>query len=392
MNSVVAFLHSNYLENTAGVEKVVLEQEHVFRLRNIDFFVVIPICRKISVANKNIPLRTKEYLIIKNGKIYKRTDIYQLTDWILEEHTITLAIIHHLSNFEHDEKMIVLMETISKRIKTIYYIHDYASICFNHVLMKNGKKYCGEQDVSISLRKCWNCKYYLFAVLDESFYRKFMDRVNIYAFVFPSEVVREIWLKKYSNLIEKTMVVPHQIFSEEMMGIDRPLDKVIKVSYVGYASKEKGWNFWKKVVKEISGYKEIRCYMLGKTNENLDGVQHEDVSFHGNKDNAMVDKLISKGIHIAFLWSECPETYSYTFFESYIAGCYVVTGKNSGNIARMVDHFKCGRVFNKEEDFIEWIKNVEIVKKELNNFYSYNTQRPRKLLPNDFVLKFNDYL
>ena len=51
----------------------------------------------------------------------------------------------------------------------------------------------------------------------------------------------------------------------------------------------------------------------------------------GNR-QLMVETLRKHQIDVTLLWSLCPETFSFTLFESLAAGCYVLTYKDSGNI------------------------------------------------------------
>jgi glycosyltransferase involved in cell wall biosynthesis len=46
----------------------------------------------------------------------------------------------------------------------------------------------------------------------------------------------------------------------------------------------------------------------------------------------MIDALRKNEIDVAFLWSICPETFSFTLYEALAAGCFVITNPASGNI------------------------------------------------------------
>jgi hypothetical protein len=51
---------------------------------------------------------------------------------------------------------------------------------------------------------------------------------------------------------------------------------------------------------------------------------------------SMVEALVHNKIDVAFLWSLCPETFSFTLYESIAAGCFVLTNRDSGNIGAYV--------------------------------------------------------
>ncbi|MCP6651821.1 hypothetical protein NL518_27345, partial [Klebsiella pneumoniae] len=111
---------------------------------------------------------------------------------------------------------------------------------------------------------------------------------------------------------------PHQnVLIKLRNAIDMPSPK-IKIGYIGGQSPIKGYLQWKEVVNQ---YKEsYDFYHLGSWQEELAGVSYIPVSVLKQGDEKMVEAIRAHKIDIAFLWSNCPETYSFTFFESLAAG------------------------------------------------------------------------
>jgi hypothetical protein len=69
---------------------------------------------------------------------------------------------------------------------------------------------------------------------------------------------------------------------------------------------------------------------------------------------AMVEALKDNKIDVAFLWSLCPETFSFTLYESLAAGCFAVTNKDSGNIqSYLKQNTKRGLVLENEESLFK---------------------------------------
>ena len=89
-------------------------------------------------------------------------------------------------------------------------------------------------------------------------------------------------------------------------------------------------------------------YCLGENDEIIPGIEYRDVSFIEDGEMAMENALVSNSIDISFLWSIWPETYSYTYYESFPAGTFVITNKMSGNMADLVKRNQNGIVL---EDF-----------------------------------------
>lgn len=386
MSNVLVFLHSNYLQHNAGVEKVVLEQEHLFREKGFDFFAICPIPQVKLIFGQHLPLPTKEYLIIKNGKEEKRCSMSELAECVLKI-TWDAVIIHHLKNYSNRTILLSILKTLSDRSPIFIYIHDFATICFNHVLMKKGI-YCSKKKIGTSFSKCCDCKFYLFSLLDHRFYKRLFSYINFSGIIFPSDVIYKIWHTAYPNVPEKSCkIIPHQKFSQDQARWEYTDVHEVKIAYVGYASPEKGWTFWKLLTTKLEGIMQYRFFVLGNTNETIPNVLYEPVSFLKSGKDAMVNALKRNNIDIAVLWSRRPETYSYTFYESYISRTFIITSVESGNIAHMVKKLRCGKVFASEMDCLRWLKDVKQVQDALNEFHKNNLYRPMELIPNDEIME-----
>jgi len=68
----------------------------------------------------------------------------------------------------------------------------------------------------------------------------------------------------------------------------------------------------------------------------------------------MAETLRDHNIDVAFLWSICPETFSFTLYESLSAGCTILTNQNSGNIQAYVrEHPETGIVLDGKNSLME---------------------------------------
>jgi len=71
----------------------------------------------------------------------------------------------------------------------------------------------------------------------------------------------------------------------------------------------------------------------------------------------MTEALQDNNIDVAFLWSICPETFSFTLYESLAAGCTVLTNRNSGNIQAYVrEHPEAGIVLEHENALLSCLR------------------------------------
>jgi hypothetical protein len=383
--TIAVLLHSNYLANNAGVEKVVLEQQILCNDLNMDFVAIFPIIKVRKIHQRHIYIKSGNFKLVKNGIVkgeYKFEEIINL----LTSMNIKSLLIHHFIGYKLGDVLIDFVKMFQCPI--FYYIHDYATICSNHTLLKNNKRFCGSEGIKFT--KCFNCRFYYSGIKRVNFYKKFFEECRNIQLVFPSETIKTIWLGVYGKENEdRCHVVPNQKFSKETTNIkkDKTFEK-IKIAYIGYQNRVKGWEAWKKICnlnKEV-----LVPFVLGSCHEILDNVQVVNVSFIENGPNAMIDAIINNDIDIAFLWSTRPETYGYTFYESYIGGSFILTNNDSGNISHMTKKLDCGKSFDSEQELINYLSNVENVRNDLKKHAGKYPNNPKNLITNDYIFKLID--
>ena len=99
-----------------------------------------------------------------------------------------------------------------------------------------------------------------------------------------------------------------------------------------------------------------------------------------------------KKIDIAFLWSICPETFSFTLYESLAAGCYVITNPASGNIQDVIKKdTQLGMVYPTETEMLAAFDSADLI--ETNIYFRKNVRRYASLgfAENDTETARGDY-
>lgn len=375
--AILSISHTSYINNVGGVEKVILEQSEVANKDGYTFIALHPICISFKIKGHVICRSFNCYGIhIDKGEIIRFKPDELLT--VLMSYDIHKVYIHSLISYPI-EQIVSLLKGFSNA-SIFFYVHDYKSICDGHNLLKNKIHYCG--DNGLNFAKCFNCRFYLPGLISSRNYRHFISSFPCMKFIFPSEIAKNIWKKTYNIIDEdRLLVLPHQIFSISTMEYAR--NEKLKLAYIGYKSYNKGWSTFRNLVAYINNNEiDIELYVLGKTDEHLQNVTEVEVSFQKDGPNAMVKAIRNHKIDIAFLWSPWPETYSYTFFESYVGGSYIITNKDSGNIAVCTNKYECGKVFDNETDLKFFFSD----KKKLKFITKSIVERPSELLFNsDFI-------
>lgn len=375
---VLVLTHSDYLKTDAGVEKVIQGQQKLFLQNQINFIAVYPIRKDMELFGWVHSVTLPSYGLIVNGKNQGEIEYGDVLE-LLNTKGLLAVIIHELVTFKKDEKLFALFDRI--QCPVYYFVHDYAMICYNHVLMRNNKKFCGTEP--LSFKKCKNCRFYIEGKLNERWQKKFVERYPRITYLFPSSVVRDIWQNTFHAKNELAIVPNTKFGTVSQKYCDRPKNEKIRIAFIGYGRVEKGWDTWRKLCKTYD--KAYDLFILG------DGICEGDVkkipvSVSKDGPNAMIDAIRKNKIDIAFLWSAVPETYSYTFFESYVTGCFVVTNEFSGNICSMTKQYGCGKVFEGEEGLFAWLDDYEGVKEAVRRMYEKNKEHPVSLENNDEIL------
>ena len=337
MKTILTLSHTDYTQSVGGTEKVILEQNALYRDAGYDTVHLCPLSNSIKIKGRTAYSFKTGYRVIKNNECVLDNVCFANVVEFLQNEDVCQIFIHMLTGFDFGD-VINLLNTYSG-VKTIFYIHDYKTVCTGQVLLKNKNYYCG--DDGRFFRKCWNCRFYWEGI---GLFKNCLKLVNRYPniiYVFPSEAARSIWSKNYRSVgRERLLVIPHQVMTGKEMIPEHRNDK-LRIAYVGYKSFNKGWSAFRELVMFDETYNN-EYYVLGKTDEQLPDVKVIPVSFIDEGPDAMVKALASNKIDVALLWSTWPETYSYTFYESYVAGCYIITNVNSGNIAVATQKLKCG--------------------------------------------------
>jgi len=380
-NITVTISHSNYLQETVGgVEKLIKVEDTFCQNSNLHYVQIFPIQNygyhegKIKwnqLLGLNIDSTFIGFFSVKQLSLF--FERLRKTEQI----NVLALLIHHMMGFFL--KAIHILEESLQPQQSYLYIHDFYTICPQFNLLKNDTEYCGAQLLDSPL--CQDCSYYdarsRIGSEMQAFIYRFQGR-----FIFPAEITKHIWLSVYNGLEKKCQVVPHQnVVMKLRNAVDIP-NSTLKIGYIGNQQLIKGYLQWKEVITQ---YKETYAlYHLGTCQEQLAGVSYVPVSVLKQGDAKMVEAIQEHKIDIAFLWSICPETYSFTFFESLAAGCFILSNNTSGNIAAMIKHFNCGKSFNRFPELLEYLSDVNQVQKDVElykgNKYEYTLVNNHSIL------------
>jgi hypothetical protein len=382
---IISISYGNFTESVGGTDKVILE--HKIMLDSIGISHIHLFSYNIKLPK--IKYSFKQWGIIIDGKVINQVfafqEIVQIVEHLIRSHKKLMEFhIHHLLNLNINQVAGILNNF---KVPIKFYIHDYYTVCIQHNLLKNDIDYCGLG--SPYADKCNGCKYSKNAkehfTIIENFLGEFENRL---LFIAPSDIAKEIWTSAFDKYSNKVVVIKHQLMKGVYYGNSNQLTqkKSIKIAYVGAQAYHKGWNQWRNISKKINELKlNYELYHFGKSSDRISFIKKIPVFFKDNNINAMIEALRLNSIDIVLLWSIVPETYSYTYYECTAANTFIITNKNSGNIAYMVNSRKNGIVLDDEKQLLKLLCNENHLRELLNQFKNSKKYGPLTLYENNEI-------
>lgn len=311
----------------------------------------------------NQGLNTLEIAPLKyyeNGKSCKYIGVSSAHRWIgiftisefLEKHPVVAGFIIHSLYHDHQVLEKILSGIIVKN-RILYYVHDYYCIC-THRFLYNEKKKCQSTG---SLFQCADCDNREMQMRHMQFHCRLFHKYGI-TLVAPSNDTKTRLEKVFAK--NDIKVIPHLQY--EVMNYQKSKKKRIRIAFAGGVSWLKGWEDFAYIVTMLKEKYEFYCLGMCSDKLKIDNVIYENIGLeHTNDTLTMVEALLANQIDIVYLGSICPETYSYTYYEAYEAGCFVITNALSGNICAQVLKNQNGLVYENIDQLIHWLKDENSV-------------------------------
>ena len=241
--------------------------------------------------------------------------------------------------------------------QVIFFAHDFQLLCSHQHLLYNDQTFCGPP-ANAGEETCKRCIHGIKLKEHRAESRRLLQCVNLIA--LPSDFARDIFLKIFHDVADKTVVVLHRTLSvvadqatQRPLLMPRP-----RLFYLGAASREKGIDRFRQLVSALGEHCEFVTVGVRQAFDEKSGVRHIHYNFHdGHRPLAEVLRELGPGI--VFLGSLVPETFSFTLHEAFEAGMPVFTVEDSGNIARVVSETGAGKVFASVDEIVNLLRQPQ---------------------------------
>ncbi len=226
-----------------------------------------------------------------------------------------------------------------------FWIHDFASLCAGHHLMRNDVADCGAPPPDSPA--CSVCVYGSLRRRQIADHAKLFGRLDLTA-VAPSAAALETWREGWSFRTVGERVLPHASLAPRAT---RPASREpgpFRLAFPGIPAAYKGWSIFRELALRFAG--DPRYAFLHLAQNTIPGlpIAHHPVSVTAERPLAMRDALESLDVDAAMIWSLCRETFSFAAYEAAAAGAAVLTCADSGNVARFVGETGLGLVLDDE--------------------------------------------
>ena len=353
---------TNYKLVCAGTEKFMGGLIDTFRkedvVHSIQFFPLVKVNDKLNKLGLNTFYLGVNY----DGEFvgtYLIEDALAAIEYISKKYDLECdrVIINQLHRWNLISLSVFLSEL---KLPIILVVHDYMMVCPYMMLSDSKAIECGNVIEKPSKERCICCKYAEQEIEHFDEINGFFLAINelICKVVFPSCSAQNNWIKVFPYLMGRSTIRPHLKYINRT--VTRQWKNKIRIGYLGYISDIKGYSEWLKLMNSLDKDR-FEFYYFGAAIKQAekDGAHAILVDFNCPGSPGMVEQLVVNKIDIAFLWSNCQETYSYTYYEAFEAGCWIVTSSHSGNITDEVRRNENGRTFDTIEECVLFLNDLQ---------------------------------
>jgi len=385
---VLSVSYGDYTNGVGGTDRVIKAHSEMLFHNDISYIYIYP---KKCINNRMKISEDRFWCLICDGvsrDIITTDYVCTLLNNLQKKGYQLLAIIvHHFKNVNLHE-FSAIVECNNAPI--LFYLHDYMTICPKAGLITSNDEFCG---ASFPCKeKCEGCTFFANDNLTRlSDIQQIIDRIrDRLVFIAPSDAAKREWIKCYSEFEKRIRVIYHQCSNEiylqnsEIINENEPL----KIAFIGYQKNLKGWNQWHDAVETVRKISNnIEFYQFGTVKDHHSYIKEVEVDFKKSL-SSMIDALRENKIHVAVLWSVWPETYSYTYYESWAANTFVLCNSLSGNICEQVAINRNGVVANAPSQLVSLLQDENRLREMVNQYrIECKNAVPYELIENEELIE-----
>lgn len=214
-----------------------------------------------------------------------------------------------------------------------FWLHDYASLCAGFNLLRNGVEDCAAPPPESAA--CGICLYGPWRGRHLAAHEALFRRLSL-TVVSPAAITLDFWRRSWDFPTAGALVHPHARLEPRGPAPATPAERPLRVAFLGYPVAHKGWPLFRRLALAHAEDPRYRFLHFGAQGEPGLPVDFHEVRVSARDPRAMQAALEAHEVDVVLFWPLWRETFSFAVYEAVAAGCAVVTGPDSGNVAAVV--------------------------------------------------------
>lgn len=232
-----------------------------------------------------------------------------------------------------------------------FWVHDYMSVCPGYTLMRNGVTFCGAPAPTSSA--CEICVYG--EERPEQLQRLGRMFAAIpYNVVSPSRAAMRLWETSSQLPVKSKTVHPHCMLRPAPIPKSVGRTGRLRIGYLGLPIFHKGWTVFQALLDRYADVFDF--HYLGEVDCGDPRVTWRKVSSGDGADaaeNPMAAAVAAVELDFVVIWPTWPETFCFVAYEAIAGGAQIITNRDSGNVADLVEMERVGVVLDSEAELLE---------------------------------------
>ncbi|SFU76438.1 Glycosyltransferase involved in cell wall bisynthesis [Methylobacterium sp. 174MFSha1.1] len=353
---IISLSHDDYTGNYGGIQNCIGQEQRASNSMGVSYVHLSPSRPTLYFDPDHGRKEALVTIVIDGDRIghAKESDLVACLSKRISGSSIdNRLIIHSFLGFSLDF-ITALHETIRPRNSSIW-IHDCSTLCTNYALLRNDIEFCWAPKLESA--SCTVCVYGSERGEHLKAMRRLFEMLKPDV-IFPSETMRDFWIKKSNFTVGSLSVSPHArpLFGDRFRS--RDVGRPAKVAFVGMASAHKGWHVFQELAETCRRDPRYSFFHFATSpSEPTPAIHFVPTTVTSQNSLAMITALIEHDIDMVVQWSLCFETFSFSTLEAVLAGTYIIGRRDSGNAAKMVEDYQSGILLDSKKDLVKFFSS-----------------------------------